>query len=45
MYEVELLTVREVAFALDLSFEGAYELLVQAGTRFRVPRRHRLQED
>lgn len=35
MYEVELLTVREIAQMLDLSFEDACRLLAQAGTRFR----------
>lgn len=37
MYEVELMTVREVAYALSMSFEAAYLLLIQAGTRFRRP--------
>lgn len=36
MYEVDLLTVREIAQMLGLSFEDALELLEQAGTRFRA---------
>lgn len=39
MYEVELLTVREIARMLDLPYDDAYLLLVQAGTRFRRPGR------
>lgn len=45
LYELEIMTVREVSRAIDEPYEKTYLILIKAGTKFRRPGRRKIHHD